>query len=192
MYQKISLRKRNTGQKHCFLRPILREIDMAILSPMQNSAPVPLRPIFENFPSELTQADHWVLWKYELTDKGKWTKVPYTPQRCKASSTNPATWSPITDAVSAYSEGWASGVGIVLTQSLGMVALDFDGCTVEAAKPWLFSDSYTELSPSGNGVRQFIRGQLPEGAKNKYHPPNMKELEMYDSARYMTVTGHAL
>lgn len=164
---------------------------MAILPRLVTGKPEPLRPIFENFPEELTAAPQWVLWCYTLRD-GRWTKLPKQPNQQNASVDAPATWSAFPAVVAAYGEGWADGVGIVLTEQLGILALDFDQCTLDAARPWLFPDSYTERSPGGNGIRQFIRGRLPEGAKNKYHPPGMKELELYDRARYMTVTGHTL
>lgn len=164
---------------------------MAILPPNATGKPEALTPIFENFPEELTTAPQWVLWCYELRDT-RWTKIPKQPSRMNASVKDPGTWSPFPAVVEAYGEGWADGVGIVLTQELGILALDFDDCPIEAAQPWLFPDSYTELSPSRKGIRQFIRGRLPDESGHKFHPPGMKELELYDRDRYMTVTGHAL
>ena len=45
-------------------------------------------------------------------------------------------------------------------------------------------DSYTEISPSGTGLRIFIRAKLP--------PKDRKigNFECYESGRYLTVTGH--
>ena len=49
-------------------------------------------------------------------------------------------------------------------------------------------DSYTEVSPSGTGIRIICRGNLPPGARRK------GPVEMYDesSPRYLTITGHVL
>jgi primase-polymerase (primpol)-like protein len=45
-------------------------------------------------------------------------------------------------------------------------------------------DSYTEVSPSGAGLRIWTPGVLPPGGRRKGY------VEMYDGGRYLTVTGH--
>ena len=47
-------------------------------------------------------------------------------------------------------------------------------------------NSYTEVSPSGAGLRIFVRGDLPAGRRKK------GAVEMYDAERYLTVTGDHL
>jgi hypothetical protein len=47
-------------------------------------------------------------------------------------------------------------------------------------------DSYCEISPSGAGLRLFIEAMLPRGRKSK------GGVEMYNSGRYLTLTGHRL
>jgi hypothetical protein len=47
-------------------------------------------------------------------------------------------------------------------------------------------DSYTERSPSGRGLRLFAFGGLPPGQRK------LGDLEVYDDARFLTVTGHQL
>jgi putative DNA primase/helicase len=49
-------------------------------------------------------------------------------------------------------------------------------------------NSYTEFSPSGEGVRIFVRGSLPSGIAGK----KRGNIEAYSSGRYLTVTGHRL
>ena len=44
-------------------------------------------------------------------------------------------------------------------------------------------DSYTEISPSGTGIRIFARGKLPPGGRKR------GRFEMYETGRYLTVTG---
>ncbi len=49
-------------------------------------------------------------------------------------------------------------------------------------------DSYAEYSPTRTGVKVFLKGTLPgERRKN----PALR-IEMYDSDRFFTVTGHQL
>ncbi len=47
----------------------------------------------------------------------------------------------------------------------------------------LVERTYSELSPSGTGVRQITKGNLPKSGKNGHH-------EVYDRAHYLTITGH--
>jgi hypothetical protein len=46
--------------------------------------------------------------------------------------------------------------------------------------------SYTEVSPSGTGVKIFLKGKVPGKLRRK------GDIEMYDSGRYFTVTGRSL
>jgi primase-polymerase (primpol)-like protein len=46
--------------------------------------------------------------------------------------------------------------------------------------------SYAEVSPSGTGVKVFMRGKLPLGRRRK------GQIEMYDRGRFFTTTGHRL
>ena len=47
-------------------------------------------------------------------------------------------------------------------------------------------NSYTEISPSGTGIRIFCYGKLPPGRRKNGN------VEMYDesSPKYLTITGH--
>jgi hypothetical protein len=47
-------------------------------------------------------------------------------------------------------------------------------------------DTYTEVSPSGTGIRMFLRGALPGTGRKK------GKIEVYDQGRYLTVTGHSI
>ena len=60
---------------------------------------------------------NWVLWKWQLNEKGDWTKPPYrgdNPARYAASD-NPQTWCDRLTAVKAVLAGKANGTGFVLT-----------------------------------------------------------------------------
>ena len=46
--------------------------------------------------------------------------------------------------------------------------------------------SYTEISPSGQGLHTFIKGKLPGGGIRE------GKMEIYDTARFFTVTGDKL
>src|SRR5699024_2621495 len=46
--------------------------------------------------------------------------------------------------------------------------------------------SYSEISPSGNGIHIIAKGELPKGGRRK------GKIEVYDSGRFFTVTGNQL
>jgi primase-polymerase (primpol)-like protein len=162
---------------------------------------------------DLRQYDQWVLWRgADRIDKktGEVTgldKVPYTVHLYKASTTNPYTWASFDQCVkalpaaleeweaedpSAYREG---GLGFVLTANDPFTGIDFDHCrnpeTGDIA-PWAQQivnalKSYTEVSPSGTGLRLFVRGKLPKEIGHNASP-----VEIYDRTKYLTVTGNHL
>ena len=152
---------------------------------------------------ELTDEQRWVCWRAE--DRGgRPTKVPYQPDGRRASSTDPTTWSTLHDAVQAHVREGYSGIGIVLGRGLGGV--DLDACrnpeTGEIAG-WARGaieefHSYTEISPSGTGVKILARGApaaLPASVlPMSGEPINGKRpaLEAYVSGRYFALTGEAV
>ena len=81
-------------------------------------------------------------------------------------------------------------------QENGWVAIDIDDYANlqpgirQRVDDWLAlcleGDEYIERSPSGKGIRGFVRGHLV-GTGRK-----IGALEMYSKARFMTVTGHRL
>jgi putative DNA primase/helicase len=151
----------------------------------------------EAIPARLRERDQWLAWRGELRD-GRMTKVPYRiayPSQC-ASVDDPATWGAFLDAIDAQScpELRLDGIGYVLTSADALVGIDLDHCrdretgVIEARALDIVQriDSYTEISPSGTGLRIFSRGVLPPGRRRKDH------VEMYDRGRYLTLTGHRI
>jgi hypothetical protein len=148
----------------------------------------------DNIPIQLRDRPQWVNWRYEpVLNKPKPTKVPYNARTgdC-ASTTDPKTWSPFETALTAANR--YDGIGYNLSKDDGLVGIDLDHCrdpetgAIEAWAREILGDtqSYTEISPSQCGLRIFVRGSLPDG-RRKQGP-----LEMYDRARYLTVTGQRL
>lgn len=145
----------------------------------------------EQVPLELRQERRWVLWRIEERD-GKATKVPYQTSGARASSTDPKTWASFPEALKALDN--FNGIGFVLGD--GWVGIDLDDClTAEVpAEVWGIInalDGYAEISPSGRGVHIICRGQLPQGPR-RFRVSWSKGVELYDNARYFTVTGQTL
>jgi putative DNA primase/helicase len=144
------------------------------------------------FPQELKERRQWIVWKLEPDKDGKLTKVPYNPKSpgFKASSTKPASWGTLAQAIAAARSGF-SGIGFVFSQDDPCTGIDLDKCrnpeTGEIA-PGARAvierlASYTEISPSGCGVHIIIKGKVPAGGNKK------GRLEMYSRDRYFTMTG---
>jgi putative DNA primase/helicase len=141
----------------------------------------------------LVALPHWVLWRYEK--KGDdWTKVPYQPNNKKAASDNPATWFSYGDVIIHVDK--FDGIGFCLLNS-GFGAFDIDKCRSSAIHPWANDlvtrvGSYTEISPSGTGLR--IIGYSTIQKKGRKQPVvDGVSLETYaQGKRYITITGNPL
>jgi putative DNA primase/helicase len=152
-------------------------------------------------PAELRAKPNWVRWKLE-TVNGRSTKVPYQLSGAKASSTDPTTWATY-DAISSgavLSEN--QGIGVVTDGSF--VGFDLDGCRnpqTGEIKEWAQRiinslGTYTEVTPSGYGMRVYTLGQLPENSPRRFSLTptagfgDKVAIEVYDKERYFTVTGN--
>ena len=142
---------------------------------------------------ELQEQPQWVAWR--LTERnGKMTKPPINPKiGGGASHSDPTTWGTYAQArVFAMSRKMA-GVGFVLSEDDGYTGIDLDKCRdaqTGVIEPWAaeivaFAESYTEVSPSGTGIRMIVRGKVE--ATVKCDPAHV---EVYRSQRYLTVTGN--
>lgn len=148
-------------------------------------------------PAALRERSQWVCWKY-ITRGGKQTKCPVNARGGgRADSTDPATWASFDEVVAACKAGGYAGIGYVFTADGPFAGIDLDGCIddagniVAAAREIIDAlNSYTEISPSGRGVKVFIAGRKPEGVGCKSKAiAGFKESEVYDRDRFFTVTG---
>lgn len=149
-----------------------------------------------SIPATLRERLQWVCWKY-IERNGKKTKCPVNARGGHADSTDPKTWSSFDDAVAAWRTGRYAGIGYVFAADDPFCGIDLDGCIddagniVPSARKIIASlNSYTEVSPSGRGVKVFIVGCKPgsAGCKSKAIV-GFKETEVYDRDRFFTVTG---
>jgi len=151
-----------------------------------------IRPIYENIPQELKTRTQWVNWK-AMERNGKVTKPPFQSDGKFAESNNPATWNDFNTVKAAAADRF-DGIGFVLTEDDPYVAIDFDNCycpAFEIIDPVIehhikYINTYTEISPSGRGLRVLLRGRLPVGGRKN------GRVEVYQDKRYVTVTGNIL
>ena len=173
--------------------------------------------------AELRPLPRWVAWRTETGDTpGKLVKAPYAPlDGRKARVNDPATWAVFDQARTRAAklltvDDQPKGVGIVLgaiDAAVGIGGVDLDTCIADdgVIAPWAADivgrlSTYTEVSPSGRGLKAFFRydpADLPalrtmlkrqpdEGTSRKWawpgggHPP---AVELYLDSRYFAVTG---
>lgn len=148
----------------------------------------------ENIPQDLRDLYQWVCWKSQERN-GKFTKVPFSPQTgTLAATSDPRTWSDFNTACHVFEQGGYDGIGFVFTKNDPYCGIDLDKCRdpdTGIIEPWAQAiieklNSYTEISPSGQGVHIIIESQLPEGQRRR------GQIEMYETGRYFTMTGHHL
>jgi primase-polymerase (primpol)-like protein len=131
-------------------------------------------------PAELLEQDRWI--------RRTINKVPLTIEGVAASSTDPTTWSSFDEAATSTV---GAGLGFVLNGD-GIVCLDLDHCFVNGKLTRTAADlvarcsnTYIELSPSGEGLHIWGRANL--GFRGR----KIGDVEVYGDARYLTITGDA-
>ena len=155
-----------------------------------------LAPKFGTIPDGLKELPYGVWIAEPRKNKpGKFDKAPRSPKTgFNISTSKPDLWGTFDQAVAAYEAGGYTGVGVLLTGD-GLIGVDIDDVDQIFAdrpevKAWVHdaikADAYCEASPSGTGLRLFMRGDpLPDTVMRKHG-----HLEIYDNVRFLTVTGH--
>jgi hypothetical protein len=161
----------------------------------------PIRPFDGSaIPQLLREQRRWAPWRAVWNaKKQKYDKVPHRADRPEygISSAKPEQWFSFDTALAAFRRNPErfAGVGYVMTGQHDVVGVDLDHC-VEAGvvAPWAAEvvaqlGSYTEISPSGTGLRVMVRGEVPSDWVN--HDVG---IEIYggNEARFLTVTGEHL
>jgi len=136
---------------------------------------------WQNIPAELRKRDEWVTWTRAADGK----KVP------DGSVTDPSTWRSFRAALKVLKRGESDGLGFVFTRESGLVAIDLDDCF--GPTRWGYDvtralNSYMEESPSGTGLHIIVKATLPPNVRHKV-PYRGGAIEVYDRARYFTMTG---
>ena len=166
----------------------------------------------ENIPEDLERLDQWVNWAGIWNeDKAKFSKPPMTAGGRNASSTKPSTWTTLDKSLAALGrdaiyvdnagEGHRvtlDGVGLAGLGRTPYTGIDLDHCidpktgeiNTAALKIVESFDSYTEVTPSGDGLRIWIEANKPPTwSANK---TGETDIEVYDKGRFFTVTGRHL
>ena len=165
-------------------------------------------PIFDNIPEEPKPRRQWVNWKV-LTRAGKLTKVPFQVNGIEGDSADPAKWTTYADVVEAYNKGehGFAGIGFTFDPLDPYSGVDLDHCinadgTIKPKAKAILDklNSYSEISPSGTGVKVLLKAKNPVSIRkkdNKFQQgfeskkPDL-EIEIYYGYRFFTLTGNRL
>jgi putative DNA primase/helicase len=152
----------------------------------------------------------WVCWRKEPREDGKgWTKVPYNPRTQKrAKSNDPRTWASYAIALQVYQQSKRTphpydGLSFAFRAGGNLTGVDLDHCIAEDgtldawARRWIEQlASYTERSPSDEGVHAFVIGTHAKPRCDKLIIKGERHesaaIEIYSEVRFFTVTGKHL
>lgn len=153
-------------------------------------------------PTALRELPGWLLWRYEThPGEAKPRKVPhyvgggrrYGKQGSPEDRAKLTTFGVAREA--AARQGY-DGVGLAMLPDWGVTGLDFDYCVnasgdIPSEVLAIVGRTYCEYSPSHNGVRAFVVGNLGDH-KSLKDATNDWGLEVFSSKGFLTFTGNAL
>ena len=153
---------------------------------------------YSKLPEEVKQSGRFCCWRLE--DRGgRGTKIPYNPVTGQwARSNDPGSFAAFDVTMMETERGNYSGIGIGMFN--GICAIDLDDCVTDsgfytetAAQIIELMHSYTETSPSGNGVHILFRADGFRYDVGRYYIMNHpRRIEVYvagATSKYVTVTG---
>jgi putative DNA primase/helicase len=151
----------------------------------------------KNIPEQLRAIPNWLGWRWEWSDKSQnWNKRPKAIGGGNGSSTNSATWCDFQTAI-ADADNF-DGLGLAMGKhGIGLVGIDIDNCRdPRTGKLSDFAQSivdqqrtYTEISPSGTGVKLWLLCDDCDRLDSYGRQNNAVGLEVYWHGRYFTVTS---
>ena len=156
---------------------------------------------YSTIPKFMQEHGKFCLWKLEMkSGKAKPDKIPYRINRKRADATNPQHYSAFDETVNLFAKGGYAGVGVGCFEPLRLVDVDdcvVDGMLDERGQDIMDTlDSYTELSPSGNGIHIFVLADGFSYDTEKYYINNRNtHVEVYSpdvTGKFLTLTGKAI
>lgn len=158
---------------------------------------------FENLqaPDAMRDLKGWLVWRWvRKPGRPKAAKMPYyvtglVRKYTHCSDEDRALLVTFEEAKAAAEKHDFAGVGFAMMPEFGITALDFDDCVVDGKVNTLVEEltagSYAEFSPSGNGIRAFFTGVIPDDKDSPARNPDDKfGYEVFHSKGFVTFTGN--
>lgn len=163
-----------------------------------------MKTIFRNIPAELRARPQWCVW---ANRDGR--KIPFTPDGTPARANESLTWSPFPRVLEKLvcEPADLAGPGFIFSHADPFCGVDLDGIRdpqtgriLSWAREWILKlDSYSEVSPSGCGVKIIVRAKSPfasgkkcQAASPSLHLGSLVGVEIYDHLRFFAITGQKL
>jgi hypothetical protein len=158
---------------------------------------------FENLqaPDAMRDLKGWLVWRWvRKPGRPKAAKMPYyvtglVRKYTHCSDEDRALLVTFEEAKAAAEKHDFAGVGFAMMPEFEITALDFDDCVVNGQIDPLVLEltdgSYAEFSPSGNGIRAFFSGVIPDDKDSPARNPDDKfGYEVFHSKGFVTFTGN--
>ena len=163
----------------------------------------------KSIPKELQSIQQWITWKYGSADPatGKRRKLPFGKNGTGSAWQTAAQWMGFDEAVAKAKLHGHSGVGLVLpavvTNGQHVVATDHDKVGAVDADPRMnkrlaeieahfhsLGKPYTEITPSGEGLRMLVTSKVPLAQISSSPNPLGGADELFcANTKWITVTG---
>jgi hypothetical protein len=160
-------------------------------------------PVLNNVrvPQPLRELPGWLTWRYEhFTGEAKPRKIPYWADgtRRHGQQGGPIDRARLTTFAAARDAAVRNGfdgVGFAPLPDFGYTFLDFDNCVdakghTAAEIEAIVGRTYAEYSPSGNGIRAVLKGDL--GNHKSATTSEQYGVETFSSSGFVTLTGNIL
>lgn len=161
-------------------------------------------------PQELARSNQWVIWAYRVNkqENGMFRviKQPYQPKNpySVVSKSHSSELSDLSNALLCLKEySHVDGIGYMFGEGDGLVGVDLDNCrdpsTGKIREEYLFwvkkLGSYAEISPSGTGVKIWVKGSVSDIYFASTESTGFRilnyaggEIEIYRRGQFFTVT----
>lgn len=152
-------------------------------------------------PAPLADLKAWCCWRYEQHEgEAKPRKIPYYASGLKrtgkqGSPRDKEHLTSFTRAREAALKRGFDGIGFAPLKEFDITALDFDACLSDGGNApeeilQIIGETYAEISPSGTGIRAFMRGNIGD-RKSKAVPENgIYGFEVFSEKGFVTFTGN--
>lgn len=149
-------------------------------------------------PDLLRDLPGWLVWRFKPNGDKKPRKVPFYVSGAarwgaQGTAADRKRLTTFDHAKRVALENGYEGVGFAPMPEFGISALDFDDCVadgvIDPVVESLTAGTYTEFSPSGNGIRAFVVGSLGTGKSNPKDKSTFG-FEVFDCNGFVTFTGN--
>jgi P4 family phage/plasmid primase-like protien len=176
------------------------------MNPMPHHAPLRYlsKDMWSVIPADLRDLAQWITWQAGAVQAdGKFAKFPKGRDGSGDEWQKPAQWMPLEEAIETARRRRHSGVGLVLPaqtpEGKHVVALDFDSVDLKDQNTLRIQEirtlherlgnPYIEESPSGKGLRIFLRSDRLLEQISVANPLGGKDELFCASSKWVTVTG---